>query len=148
MSNRRLHMKGWTHSEVLENLKNSRESDFDWNDPRNLKASYFAGHDVVEVAKEAFNLYMADNAIYGASLYPSLPQLETEVIEMVLELLNAPANAAGMLTTGGTESIMLAWRFPPRHGFVSLETLASTDKTVALLDLSACYARYRKGTVI
>ena len=108
MSNRQFHNSGWTHSQVLEDLKITQESDFSWNDPHNLKASYFAGEDVVEVAKEAFNLYMSDNAIYGASLYPSLPQLEVEVVDMVLELLNAPDSATGMLTTGGTESIMLA----------------------------------------
>ena len=92
----------------MKTLQAAHDGDFSWNDPHNLKASYYAGDDVVRVAREAFDLYMSDNAIYGASLYPSLPQLEAEVVEMVMELLNAPVDGAGMVTTGGTESIMLA----------------------------------------
>ena len=76
MSNRRFHRDGWSRSQVLETLNEAHGSDFSWKDPHNLKASYFAGEDVVEVARTAFDLYMSDNAIYGASLYPSLPQLE------------------------------------------------------------------------
>jgi sphinganine-1-phosphate aldolase len=34
--------------------------------------------------------------------------LETDVVRMVINLLHGDANAVGHLTTGGTESIMLA----------------------------------------
>jgi sphinganine-1-phosphate aldolase len=108
MSNRKFHASGWDESQVMATLCAAHDGDFAWNDPHNLKASYYAGDDVVKVARAAFDLYMSDNAVYGGSLYPSLPRLESEVIEMVMEMLNAPAEAAGMVTTGGTESIMLA----------------------------------------
>ena len=108
MSNRKFERQGRPWSELEKSLAQRRKMDADWRDPHNLKASYFAGDDVVQVAADSFNFYMGDNAIYGASLYPSLPMMEAEVVEKVLEMLNAPEPASGSVTTGGTESIMLA----------------------------------------
>ena len=108
MSNRSFQVSGQSEEQIFEALDSGRQGDFAWNDLHNLKAAYFAGEEVVRVAKRAFDLYMSDNAIYAATLYPSLPRIEAEVVAMVQEMLNAPAGAGGMVTTGGTESIMLA----------------------------------------
>ncbi|MDA0219029.1 MAG: aminotransferase class V-fold PLP-dependent enzyme [Proteobacteria bacterium] len=81
-----------------------------WDDPRNLKASYWAGDDVVAVMHEAYARHVDDNAIYGASLFPSLVRYEAEVVAMALDMLEAPEGAAGGITTGGTESILMAVR--------------------------------------
>lgn len=81
-----------------------------WDDPRNLKASYWAGEDVVAVAREAYDRHIGDNAIYGASMFPSLPRYEAEVVAMTLDMLEAPEGAGGGITTGGTESILMAVR--------------------------------------
>ena len=56
MSNRDFHRDGWPLETVLESLETKRAGDVSWHDPRNLKASYFAGEDVVEVANRAFDL--------------------------------------------------------------------------------------------
>ena len=108
MSNRRFERQGQSWPEIERALHEAHARDLVWTDPHNLKASYFAGEDVVRVATDAFNLYMGNNAIYGATLYPSLPELETNVAAKVLEMLNAPEQAGGSVTTGGTESIMMA----------------------------------------
>lgn len=89
-------------------LAAARAGDARWNDLRNLRASYFAGDDVVQVATEAFSTYFGMNALYGAVAYPSLRQLEAEVVEILLRLLRAPNGATGSITTGGTESIFMA----------------------------------------
>jgi sphinganine-1-phosphate aldolase len=81
-----------------------------WDDPRNLKASYWAGEDVVAVAREAYDRHIGDNAIYGASMFPSLLRYEAEVVAMALDMLEAPEGAGGGITTGGTESILMAVR--------------------------------------
>jgi len=81
-----------------------------WDDPRNLKASYWAGADVVAVAREAYDRHIGDNAIYGASMFPSLVRYEAQVVAMALDMLEAPEGAGGGITTGGTESILMAVR--------------------------------------
>ena len=99
---------GRSTSEIRAELVEVRAGDANWKDRRNLRASYFAGDDVVEIATEAFTSYLGKNALYGALAYPSLRRFEAEVVDILLQLLRAPAGAAGSLTTGGTESIFMA----------------------------------------
>jgi glutamate/tyrosine decarboxylase-like PLP-dependent enzyme len=94
--------------EINAELARARQGDLRWNDPHNLRASYFAGDDVVRVAREAFASYFGANALYGAVAYPSLRRLEAEVVEILLRLFQAPDGASGSITTGGTESIFMA----------------------------------------
>jgi glutamate/tyrosine decarboxylase-like PLP-dependent enzyme len=99
---------GKAAAEVRRELAAAREGDARWNDLKNLRASYFAGDDVVAIATEAYAAYFGSNALYGAIAYPSLPALEAEVVAILLRLFQAPAGAAGSVTTGGTESIFMA----------------------------------------
>ena len=99
---------GMSASEVEALLAAARSGDARWNDRRNLRASYFAGDDVVAVAASAFASYFGANALYGALAYPSLPRLEAEVVEILLQLFQAPNGAIGSVTSGGTESIFMA----------------------------------------
>ena len=108
MSNRRFAARGLSRDEIAAAMATLRADDQSWDDPRNLKASYFAGEDVTRIATEAFAQHMDDNVIYGASSYPSLPAYEAEVVAMGLEMLEAPEGAGGTVTTGGTESIAVA----------------------------------------
>lgn len=84
--------------------------DIEWNSPRNLKASYFAGDDVTQVSKDAYDMFFGDNLLYSRTLYPSMSHLADEVVAMGLQLLGAPDGAGGTITSGGTESILLAVR--------------------------------------
>ena len=108
MTNRRFAAEGLSPDDIAGTMATMRAGDGAWDDPRNLKASYFAGDDVTRVATDAFNLHMGDNVIYGAAVYPSLPAYEADVVAMGLELLDAPDGAGGTVTTGGTESICVA----------------------------------------
>ena len=79
-----------------------------WHDGRSFKPAYYAGEEVLEVATEAYAMYINQNALYSRSGYPSLHQYESEVVAMMLEMLNAPEGASGNLTTGGTETNFMA----------------------------------------
>jgi sphinganine-1-phosphate aldolase len=104
----RLDAVGTPWSELVRRIQSRRRNDFSWNDLRNLKASYDAGDDVARVGWEAYSMFRGDNMIYGSSLFPSLPEMAAEVVEIGLDLLHAPQGAVGTITTGGTESIILA----------------------------------------
>jgi len=86
----------------------ARAKDLTWNSERSFKPAYFAGNDVLEVAHEGYKMYIDENALYGKTSYPSLFRYETEIIEMLVDLLNGPRNSGGSLTTGGTESNIIA----------------------------------------
>ena len=90
-------------SELLEFGKH----DVDWRSARTAVYVFNAGEDVLNVAKEAYALYQSENAL-GPAAFPSLREMERQVIEMGLSLLEAPEGACGDITSGGTESIFLA----------------------------------------
>jgi len=107
-SNRTFADEGLSRAALDAEMDALRHTDRRWNDPKNLRASYDAGEDVVAVANAAYAAHIGDNAIYGASSYPSLRRYEDGVVAMVCEMLNAPEGAVGSVTTGGTESITMA----------------------------------------
>lgn len=57
---------------VLAMMQKAKQYDLDWYDLKNLTASYFGGHDVAQLAKEAFCLHIGDNVIHKHGLHPSV----------------------------------------------------------------------------
>jgi sphinganine-1-phosphate aldolase len=83
------------------------KGDADWRRARTAVYVFNAGEDVLRVAKEAYALYQSENAL-GPMAFPSLKRMESEVVDMGLGLLHAPEGACGNMTSGGTESILMA----------------------------------------
>lgn len=81
--------------------------DMNWRDGRTGMYVFYAGDDVLKVAKEAYTMFMSENAL-GPMAFPSLKKMEDDVVGMGLSLLNAPQEAVGNMTSGGSESIFLA----------------------------------------
>ena len=82
-------------------------NDIDWKAGRAAVYVFDPGQEVLDVAHDAYGLYISENGL-GPGAFPSLRQMEKEVIAMALDLQNAPENAAGSMTSGGTESILMA----------------------------------------
>ena len=93
--------------DVAEEMRIARNDNLQWRDARNFKPAYFAGEDVLRVANEACNMYLAKNAIFSRTAYQSIGQYETDVVDMMLALLNAPEGAGGSVSSGGTEIIIM-----------------------------------------
>lgn len=81
--------------------------DVKWRDGRAAVYVFNAGEDVGRVKRAAYALFSEENGL-GPAAFPSLAQMEREVVGFGLALLNAPDDAAGTMTSGGTESIFLA----------------------------------------
>jgi sphinganine-1-phosphate aldolase len=52
-------------------------------------------------------MFLHDNAL-NTGAFPSLGEIQSEVVSMCAGLMHAPESAAGFMTSGGTESILLA----------------------------------------
>ncbi|MFK7897300.1 MAG: aspartate aminotransferase family protein [Myxococcota bacterium] len=90
-----------------ERLKGLGKDDIDWRNQRTAVYVFHPGEDVLKVAKEAYAIYQSENAL-GPAAFPSLKRMETDVIGMATRLMHGPADATGNMTSGGTESIILA----------------------------------------
>jgi sphinganine-1-phosphate aldolase len=97
---------GLTDLEISNRMADYRVSDGDWRSGRTWSLVFYAGHDVYEVAKRAYTEFFSENALNPAT-FPSLRRFEAEVVAMGADLLG-DADAVGNMTSGGTESLLLA----------------------------------------
>ncbi len=102
-----LPQKGSDWPSLRERLVDLGARDANWRAGRLAVYVFHAGDDVLQVAKEAYGLYQSENAL-GPMAFPSLRQMEADVVGMGLSLLHAPEGACGSMTSGGTESILMA----------------------------------------
>jgi len=98
---------GTPADEILSRLAALQANDVDWKLGRAFTLAYYAGADVLEVATAANAMYHSTNAL-NVEAFPSLRTMQSDVVAMVAELLHGDGDAAGFMTTGGTESILLA----------------------------------------
>ena len=109
MPNNHLPPHGRNWEEVRTEMKAAQKDDSPWYSERMfIGGSYFGGEDVLEVANEAYQMYINYNALYAAKIFPSLVRYETDIVGALLEMMNAPTGAGGSITTGGTESLIMA----------------------------------------
>jgi len=98
---------GLSKQEILTTLQAFKSRDMDWKAGKVFCYVYNPGEDPAEVTREAYLEFLTENGL-DPSVFPSMLKLETDVVRMVLNLLHGDAHTVGHLTTGGTESIMLA----------------------------------------
>jgi len=103
----RLPKEGLPADEVLAAMQRAREHDTRWQNGKTWSLVYHAGHDVTTLLKEAYTLFFSENGL-NPTAFPSLKKFEAEVLAMVASLLGGDEETAGSMTSGGTESILMA----------------------------------------
>jgi glutamate/tyrosine decarboxylase-like PLP-dependent enzyme len=98
---------GTPREAVLEKLRALHADDAKWKDGRTFSLVYFAGDEVSQLLKEAYAEFIAENGLSPVA-FPSLRQMECEVVSMAAGILGGGDDVAGTMTSGGTESIMMA----------------------------------------
>ena len=83
--------------------------DVDWRHGRGWSLVYFGGDEHAEFLKAVYGLFFAENGL-SASAFPTLRKFESEVIAMMRDLLRGDDEVGGTMTSGGTESILLAMK--------------------------------------
>lgn len=101
--------KGRDWNEVRAEMVQRGGADVDWRSGRTAVYVFNAGEDIHHVQHEAYGLFMSENGL-GPLAFPSLAQMEKDVIDMALGLLHAPQGATGAMTSGGTDSITMAMK--------------------------------------
>lgn len=139
---------GRARADIAAALEAMAEGDADWRGGRVPLYVFGATQEVAEVGRDAFFYYFTENALGAKRAFTSLKRMEDEVLAMTLDLFHGPPGAVGQMTSGGTESILLAvkaardWerarRGDPRHrgNLVMAETAhPAFDKAAVLMDL-------------
>jgi glutamate/tyrosine decarboxylase-like PLP-dependent enzyme len=99
--------RGRTKEEILQTLEAYSQGDLPWDSGRVMAYVYDPGKETSDVARSAYMMYLAQNAL-DPTTYPSVMRLEREVVRMIINLLRGDESVVGNMTSGGTESILLA----------------------------------------
>lgn len=98
---------GRPRTEILETMEAARDHDVHWRDGKVWSLVFHAGDDVSAVAKDAYVAFFSENGL-NPTAFPSLRKFETEVVAMTADLLGGDPETVGNMTSGGTESILMA----------------------------------------
>jgi len=99
--------RGIPADEILASLQSLKSGDSDWKSGRMFSLIFNAGEDVSAVAQEAYTSFVVENGL-SPFAFPSLLKMETEVTSMMANLFHGDSEAVGNMTSGGSESIILA----------------------------------------
>ncbi|MFW2387348.1 MAG: pyridoxal phosphate-dependent decarboxylase family protein [Polyangiales bacterium] len=109
MSKPTLPEKGTSPEDVLQKLRAQRGDDVDWKHGKTFSLVYYAGEQVMQLLHDAYSMFMAENGL-SPMAFPSLRDMENEVVAMTANMLHGGDAAAGSMTSGGTESIFMAMK--------------------------------------
>jgi len=102
--------QGRTKDEVLELLKEYQSIEhIDWNHGRMSGAVYldYSNQDQLDLMKDVFSLTAYSNPLH-AEVFPEIRKMEAEIGKITLNLFNGSDQSVATISSGGTESIILA----------------------------------------
>ncbi len=103
----RIPERGRPWDELLERLSGYCADDVDYRGGRSFGLVYHLGQEHSQGVQRAHALYAPTNAL-NPMAFKSLKRMESEVVRMAAGMLKGDERVVGALTSGGTESCMLA----------------------------------------
>jgi glutamate/tyrosine decarboxylase-like PLP-dependent enzyme len=104
---RTLPARGSSLDDVMGRLRALQRDDADYHSARVWAYVYSAGPDVDAVLQAAAGHVLLENALSPLA-FPSLKEMQRDIVAIVNDLLHGGDDAGGTMTSGGTESIFMA----------------------------------------
>ncbi|KAL2918163.1 Dihydrosphingosine phosphate lyase [Polyrhizophydium stewartii] len=79
----------------------------DWEGGRVSGAIYHGGDELNSLITEAYGMFTISNPLHP-EVFPGIRKMEAEIVSMVSAMYHGPAGVCGSVTSGGTESILMA----------------------------------------
>lgn len=99
--------QGMGTAEVLERLKEYSSMDGSWQEGKASGAVYNGEPKLTELLVQAYGEFTWSNPLHP-DIFPGLRKLEAEIVRMTCSLFNGGPDSCGCVTSGGTESILMA----------------------------------------
>eukprot|EP00735_Rhodelphis_limneticus_P008845 TRINITY_DN2322_c0_g1::TRINITY_DN2322_c0_g1_i1::g.20720::m.20720 TRINITY_DN2322_c0_g1::TRINITY_DN2322_c0_g1_i1::g.20720 ORF type:complete len:585 (+),score=145.22,sp/Q8CHN6/SGPL1_RAT/48.80/0.0,Pyridoxal_deC/PF00282.14/1.1e-22,Aminotran_5/PF00266.14/5.4e-11,DegT_DnrJ_EryC1/PF01041.12/3.4e-06,Aminotran_1_2/PF00155.16/4.3e-05,Beta_elim_lyase/PF01212.16/0.0018,Cys_Met_Meta_PP/PF01053.15/0.0049,SLA_LP_auto_ag/PF05889.8/0.011 TRINITY_DN2322_c0_g1_i1:49-1755(+) len=113
----------------------------DWQHGKTSGCVYHGGQELAKLSSEVYELFAWSNPLHP-SVFPGVRKMESEVVSMVLNLFNAGPDAAGNVTSGGTESILMAckaYREQGRERGITRPEIVMAESAHAAFDKAGDY---------
>ncbi len=104
---RALPATGVATDRILETMSAAARNDVNWRDGQAWSLVFHAGDELAQLTKQAYAKFFYENGV-NPMAFPSLRKFEAEVVSMVCHLLGGDGRVVGNMTSGGTESILMA----------------------------------------
>ena len=131
---------GQSSQSLFDQMESLRTNDVRWRDGRCFTLAYSAGPDVLALAEESYRRFSGENAL-NTSAFPSLRVMQQEVVDIVSGWTHGDDATAGFMTSGGTESLVLAVRAARKRA----EREGRTLKRMNMVLPSSAHAAFEKG---
>jgi len=103
---KRLPEQGSSLEDVMGRLRSMQVHDADYHNARTWSLIYNAGPDVDAMLQAAGGHVLLENAL-NPFVFPSLKEMQRDVVAIVNDLLHGDGDTGGAMTSGGTESIFM-----------------------------------------
>ena len=139
--------KGWDQKRIEEELDKYDDvlGAANWQSGFVSGAVYNGSPELTKLSTDVYKRYAWTNPLH-ADMFPPIRKMEAEVVAMGLKIFNAGKDASGTMTSGGTESILMAMRvyreIAFERGIVMPEIIAPVTAHCAL-DKAADYFRMK-----
>lgn len=104
---KQLPARGSSLEDVMAQLRALQVHDGDYHNARTWGLIYNAGPEVDAMLQAAGGHVMLENAL-NPFVFPSLKEMQRDIVSMSVQLLNGGDDTGGSMTSGGTESIFMA----------------------------------------
>jgi glutamate/tyrosine decarboxylase-like PLP-dependent enzyme len=98
---------GLGSTKLFKLLNQAKQSDANWKAGRTWSLVYHGGEKHTQRLLDVYKMFFAANGLSPAA-FPSLGRFEKDVVKIMAGLLGGGKQAVGTMTSGGTESILLA----------------------------------------
>ena len=99
--------QGLSKEETLERLRAMGGNDVRWREHRAFGLVYHHSDAHTELMQDAHNLFLSANGL-NPMAFKSLQRMEHDVVRIAVDLFHGNDAAVGTMSSGGTESILLA----------------------------------------
>ena len=102
--------QGMPRLQIDAALDTLMSGDAAWRDGRVPLYVFRGDAEAYDVGRDAFVRFFSENALGAKRAFGSVRQMEVDILEMGLSLFHGDDSMAGIVTSGGSESIFLAVR--------------------------------------
>tara|TARA_B100001971_G_C18267964_1_gene595968 strand:- start:22013 stop:23521 length:1509 start_codon:yes stop_codon:yes gene_type:complete len=98
---------GLSEKEIYDQMDAMKGDDYSWDSGRVFCLVYPVDNSHHNFLKESYGKFISENFL-NPMAFGSLKKMEREVVRMSINLMNGDDNCVGTMTSGGTESIIMA----------------------------------------
>lgn len=139
---KQLPSKGLTQSQVLEKIREYETlNDVNWEKGMVSGAVYWGDETLTKLMVHVYGEFAWSNPLHP-DIFPGVRKMEAEVVRMSCTLFNGGSNSCGTVTSGGTESILMAckaYRDMARERGVKHPEILAPNSVHAAFDKAAHY---------